>query len=99
MLIFAAAILIYAGLLAVTKDYKMLPIKAQIAVKPKDEKAYAAALAKCIALTALVPALTAFAMLWHWAAAIAAFVIGLVLTLWISTKIMKGNEQETECVK
>ena len=92
MLIFSAAILIYAGLLAVTKDYKMLPIKAQIAVKPKDEKAYAAALAKCIALTAAVPALTALVMFWHSVLAAIVFVVGLALALWAGTKIMKGIE-------
>ena len=34
--IFSAAILVYAGLMALTKDYKMLPYRATISVKPKN---------------------------------------------------------------
>ena len=39
--IFAAAILLYAGIMALTKDYKMLPIRARQSVKPKDPRRYA----------------------------------------------------------
>ena len=38
--IFAGLILIYAGLMALTKDYKMLPFRATVSVQPKDEKRY-----------------------------------------------------------
>ena len=36
--IFAGALLLYAGLMALTKDYKMLPYRARTSVKPKNPK-------------------------------------------------------------
>ena len=38
--IFAGALLLYAGLMALTKDYKMLPYRARTSVKPKNPKKY-----------------------------------------------------------
>ena len=35
--VFAAALLIYAGMMALFKDYKMLPYRARVSVKPKNE--------------------------------------------------------------
>ena len=57
MFIFAGALLLYAGLMAVTKDYNLLPLRARVSVKPKDKKAYTFQLAKVIALVAAAPAL------------------------------------------
>ncbi|MBO7361633.1 MAG: hypothetical protein J6V48_10940, partial [Clostridia bacterium] len=65
MAIFAAAILIYAGLMALTKDYNMLPLRATQSVKPKDPKKYMSQLAKVVALVSLSPALSALAALWN----------------------------------
>ena len=62
--IFAGLILIYAGLMALTKDYKMLPFRARVSVQPKDEKRYMKQLAKVVALVALAPALSALTGLW-----------------------------------
>ena len=53
MAIFAAAILVYAALMAITKDYNMLPYRATNSVKPKDPKRYMTQLAKAVALAAL----------------------------------------------
>ena len=36
--------------MAVTRDYKMLPCRARVSVKPKDPEAYMVQLAKIVAL-------------------------------------------------
>ena len=51
---FAGAILLYAGLLALTKDAKMLPYRVYRTMKRKD-KAYMLLLARIIACVAAVP--------------------------------------------
>lgn len=53
MFCFSGALLLYAALLALTKDYGLIP--RGYAVKPKDSRAYAAAFARMIALVALAP--------------------------------------------
>jgi len=90
MLIFAGAILAYAGLLALTKDYTMLPYRAQHAVKPKNPKLYAKKLAGVIALAALAPALGGLVGFWHPIAGVIVMIASFVLFLWIGTKMMKG---------
>ena len=89
MLIFAGAILLYAGLMAITKDYNMLPIRARQSVKPKDPKRYAFQLSKVIALVSLAPALSGIVGIWSGIGAGIVFVAGLVLFIWLGTKIMK----------
>ena len=89
MFIFAGAILIYAALMAITKDYHMLPYRATNSVKPKDPKAYTFELSKVIALVALAPALTGVAAYWNAVLAVFVFIGGLIVTIWIGTKIMK----------
>ena len=54
MFCFAAALLLYAADLAITKNYNL--VARNWAAKPKDEKAYTVHLAKIIALVALAPA-------------------------------------------
>ena len=90
--IFAAALLLYAGLMAWTKDYKLVPFRARVSVKPKNVKAYMTGLAKVVALVAAAPALSAFLGLWSMIAALIVLIVGAVLFLWIGTKIMKGVE-------
>jgi hypothetical protein len=90
MFIFAGAILLYAGILALTKDYNMLPYRSRVSVKPKDPKRYAAGLAKVLALVALAPALGGLAALWRPMAGVAVLIGGAVLFIWIGTKMMKG---------
>ena len=89
---FAAAILLYAGLMALTKNYKILPVRATQSVKPKDEKRYMTQLSKVVALVALSPALSALAGLWNMTAALVALIVSAVLFIWLGTKIMKGVE-------
>lgn len=90
MAIFACALLIYAGLLALTKDYQMLPFRARQSVKPKDPKKYAVQLAKVIALVAASPALSALAGLWNLIFAVIVLIGSMVLFIFLGTKIMKN---------
>ena len=90
--IFAGLILIYAGLMALTKDYKMLPFRARVSVQPKDEKRYMKQLAKVVALVALAPALSALTGLWNMIAALIVLVVSAVVFIRLGTKIMRGVE-------
>ena len=88
MAVFAAALLIYAGLMALTKDYKLLPLKSRQSVKPKDPKKYMTQLAKVIALLAAAPALSALVGLWNPIAAAFVLVAGTIVCIWLGTIIM-----------
>ena len=88
--VFAGALLLYAGLMALTKDYKILPIRGQQAVKPKDPKRYTAQFAKVIALVAAAPAIGAIVGIWSVIAAVVVTVAGIVVCIWLGTKIMRG---------
>ena len=90
--IFAGLILIYAGLMALTKDYKMLPLRATVSVKPKNEKLYMKQLAKVVALVAFAPALSALTGLWNMIAALIVLIVSAVVFIWLGTKIMRGVE-------
>ena len=90
--IFAAAILLYAGLMALTKDYNMLPLRARQSVKPKDPKRYMTQLSKVVALVAASPALSALTGLWNMIAAVIVLIGSRVLFIGIGTRIMKGIE-------
>lgn len=89
---FAGAILLYAAIMALTKDYKMLPLRSRQSVKPKDFRKYTAQLAKVIALVALSPALSALTGLWNMAAALVVLLGSIILFIWLGAKIMKGVE-------
>ena len=90
--IFALAFLVYAGLMALTKDYKILPLRSRQSVKPKDPKRYMTQLAKVVALVALSPALSALAGLWNMFAAFVVLVGSMILFIWLGTRIMRGVE-------
>ncbi|MBR0410202.1 MAG: hypothetical protein IJI25_04245 [Eubacterium sp.] len=90
MLIFAGALLLYAALLAITKDYKMLPRRAQVSVKPKNPKQYTVMIAKAVAISALSPIAAAVVSIWSELAAGIVFVVVLVLCLYWSTKIVRN---------
>lgn len=83
------ALLIYAGLLALTKDYSLLPIRAQISIDPKDPELYVTRLAECVALIAMAPALSALVGLWNNLAAFIVLIAGIVFFLWLSAKNMQ----------
>lgn len=89
MLIFSAAIQGYAAILAITKNYDLLPRRAAIATNPKDKKKYTLQLAKVLALVGLVPALCGIVGIWSPAGAGITGVIGLVVTFWLGSKFMK----------
>ena len=90
--IFAIALLLYAGIMALTKDYTMLPYRSRQSVKPKDPKKYATQLSKVIALVALAPALSALVGLWSKLVAVIVLFIGIILFIWLGTRIMRGTE-------
>ena len=89
MFIFAGAILLYALILGVTKDYKMLPLQVQVSLKKKNRKKYITKLSRAIALTALAPAVCAVVGLWSEVGAMIAFAVTLVVCLWADTRLMK----------
>ena len=92
MFVFSIALLLYAGLLALTKNYDLLPVRARISVNPKNKKAYTFQFSKTIAVAAAVPALTGLVAVWNGFAAGIVFILGLIAALWIATKIMKNVE-------
>lgn len=89
MFIFAAAILLYAAVMAIKKDYNMLPYRSRISVKPKDPKKYMTELAKIVALTGVAIAAGAAVALWNQLAGAVVMIIGVILALWAGTKIIK----------
>lgn len=91
MLIFAAALLLYAILLEVTKDYNMLPRRATISVKPKDPKKYTVQLAKVVALVAAAIAAGAVVSLWNGLVGVAVMIAGTIAMIWAGTKIVKNE--------
>ena len=93
MFIFAGALLLYAGLMALIKDYKMLPYRARQSVKPKNTKKYMVQLAKIVALVAAMIAAGAAVALWNGAVGAVVIVVGVVAALWCGTKIIKKAEE------
>ncbi len=89
MFCFSGALLLYAALLAVTKDYMLLPLRARISVKPKNSRAYAFQLSKGVAVAAIAPALGGLAGLWNVTAGLAVTAVSLIICLWLATKIVK----------
>ncbi|MBR6171671.1 MAG: hypothetical protein IKQ49_00635 [Eubacterium sp.] len=87
--IFAAAILLYALLMALTKNYNILPARATVSVKPKNPEKYMTQLSKVVALVALAPALSALTGLWNIAAALIVLIVGFVVFIWLGTKLMR----------
>lgn len=89
MAIFAGALLLYAGLMALTKDYKMLPWRFRQSVQPENPKEYTTQLAKVVALVAASPALSALAGLWNGIAAFVVLIVSMILLIYLGCKIMK----------
>lgn len=90
MLIFAAAILLYAALMAITKDYNMLPYRSTVSVKPKDPKRYMTQLAKVVALVGLAIGAGAAVSFWNGVVGVVIMLGGVVVSLWIGTKIVNN---------
>lgn len=92
MAAFSAALLLYAGLMALLKDYKMIPLRTRVSVKPKNEKKYMTQLAKVIALVAISPALSALAGLWDPLAGMIVLILAAIFFIWLGTKLMRDVE-------
>lgn len=90
--IFAGALLLYAGLMALSKDYKMIPFRKRVSFTPKDPKRYMFQLSKVIALVALAPGLSALVALLNTIAGVVALFVFMILFIWLGTKIMRGVE-------
>ena len=91
MFIFAAALLLYAAIMAITKDYNMLPYRSRVSVKPKNPQKYTVQLAKVVALVAVAIAIGAAIALWNFAAGGAVMLVGVIAAIWAGTKIVKNE--------
>ena len=89
MFLFACALLFYAALMAITKDYNLIPLQARVSVKPKNPEAYTQELSKGVALAAAAPALSGLVGLWNASLAIIALVPSMAICLWLATKVVK----------
>ena len=83
MFAFAGALLLYAGLLALTKDVRLIP--RMQAVQPKDPRAYAAAFAKMLALVALAPLTGGFYALFNVTVGVVLMLVDFPLCIWAGT--------------
>ncbi len=93
MFIFAGALLLYAALMAITKDYNMLPFRARVSVKPKNPEKYMVQLAKIVALVAIMIAVGAAIALWKAAVGGLVMVVCVIAALWCGTKIIQKLEE------
>lgn len=91
MFIFAAALLLYAAVMAITKDYNMLPYRSRVSVKPKNPEKYTVQLAKAVALVAAAIAAGAAIALWNMAAGGAVMFVGVIAAIWSATKFVKND--------
>lgn len=88
--IFGLALLSYAGLMALFKDYKMIPYLSRQSVKPKNPKEYMKRLSLVIALVSLSPILSAIVGIWSIIAAVIVLLLSMILFIWLGTIIMRG---------
>ena len=91
MLVFAVCLLLYGVALASTRNYRLLPRRASQAVKPKNPERYALQMGKAISLVSAAPALCALVGLWNAAAALIVLIAGLIVCIWLSTKIVRNE--------
>ena len=86
MFCFSGALLLYAILLAITRDFDLIPRGE--AAKVKDKRDYAKRFAEVIALTAVPPAHCGLVALSSAGWAVVVLVVEMVLAIWLGTKIM-----------
>ena len=97
MFIFSGALLLYAGLMALTKDYLLLPYRVKRAVKPmskKDRKNHMVRLSKIIALVSVAPALSGAVGFWNVYVALFVLIAATVAAIWLGTKIIPLNPEK-----
>ena len=89
MLCFAGMLLLYAGLLALIRDYKLIP--RHWTANMKNKKKYCVQFAKVIALVSLAPLECGLISLTgHNGIAAGVGLAQLILSIWGGTKLMKG---------
>ncbi|MBQ6374072.1 MAG: hypothetical protein IJJ45_06225 [Clostridia bacterium] len=88
MFVFSGALLLYAALLAATKDYGLIP-RGHMA-KVKDRKAYAANVARMVALVAMAPLLCGLIAPFSLPLALLALFAGTALAIWIGLKAWRS---------
>lgn len=88
MFAFSGMLLLYAGLLAVTRDYRLIP--RGNAANPKDKRAYAAAFAKMMAVVALAPLGGAIYGLFSTTFGVILLLVDLPLCIYVGTWFFRG---------
>ena len=86
MFCFSGALCLYAILLAITKDYDMIP--RGNSAKVENRKDYAFRFAQIIALVAIPPAHCGFVALFSPLWGLAVLLVEMVLVIWAGTKLM-----------
>lgn len=89
MFIFSGALLLYAGLLALTRDISLIPRSEMMQVK--DKRAYAAAFAKTLAVVALAPMSGGFYGLFNEGLGAAMLLMGFPVCIWIGVWLFKRS--------
>ena len=87
MFCFSGAILLYAGIMAATKDINMLYWRHRHAAKMNDPKAYAVMVAKILALTAAAPFISGLIGLFSPLAGIITLVVCFIIFIWLGVKL------------
>ena len=91
MICFSGAMLIYAGIMAVTKDLNMLQRRYRESAEMKDKKAYAVKLAKILAITAAAPALGGLVGFLSPLAGSIVIIAALPLCIWLGVHITRND--------
>ncbi len=91
MLVFAGVLFLYAGILAKTKDVKLIPRTDAASIKNKAQ--YAENVAKVTALSALAPLASALIARITDAAlpSVAVLVLGLAFMLWLGIRLINRS--------
>ena len=90
----AGGLLLYAGLLALAKDPMLIP--KHYAAKMRNQKAYTVMIAKIVAVIAIPFAASGIVgLIWNGEQtllpAIIVLIIGLVICIWLSSKIVRKS--------
>lgn len=87
MFMFSGGLLLYAAILYLSKDVKMIP--RDYAVKVTDKRRYAVQFAKVMALVALAPAYGGIVGLFSTFWGLVAMITQMILAIYLGTKLMK----------
>ncbi len=87
MFCFSGMLFLYAVLLFVTRDYKLIP--RNYAAKAGNKKAYARKMAEIVALVAVAPAHCGYVALFSTGWSVVVLIVEMILAIWAGTKIME----------